>query len=84
MTLWKQVLFSRGNLDLASVSNNETQSLEIFEKIENVLIIAYMAYVIPPTTTDIPIICKLFIITIIIITIIIITIILIITLIILI
>ena len=83
MTLWKQVLFSRGNLDLASVSNNETQSLEIFEKIENVLIIAYMAYVIPPTTTDTPIICKLFIITIIIITIIIITIILIITLIIL-
>ena len=83
MTLWKQVLFSRGNLDLASVSYNETQSLEIFEKIENVLIIAYMAYVIPPTTTDIPIICKLFIITIIIITIIIITIILIITLIIL-
>ena len=79
------MLFSRGNLDLASVSNNETQSLEIFEKIENVLIIAYMAYVIPPTTTDIPIICKLFIITIIIIiiTIIIITIILIITLIIL-
>ena len=77
------MLFSRGNLDLASVSNNETQSLEIFEKIENVLIIPYMAYVIPPTTTDIPIICKLFIITIIIITIIIITIILIITLIIL-
>ena len=31
-----------GNLDLASVSNNETQSLKIFEKIKNVLIIAYM------------------------------------------
>ena len=28
---------SRGNLDLASVSNNETQSLQIFEKIENVM-----------------------------------------------
>ena len=63
-------------MDLASVSNNETQSLKIFEKIENVLIIAYMTCVIPPTTTDIPIICKLFvIITIIIIMIIIIIII---------
>ena len=28
---------SRGNLDLALVSNNETQSLQIFEKIENVM-----------------------------------------------
>ena len=33
---------SRGNLDLASVCNNETQSLQIFEKIENALIIAYI------------------------------------------
>ena len=52
-------------MDLASVSNNETQSLKIFEKIENVLIIAYMTCVIPPTTTDISIISKLFIIIII-------------------
>ena len=73
-------------MDLVSVSNNETQSLKIFEKIENVLIIAYMTCVIPPTTTDIPIICKLFVIItiiIMIIIIIIITIMLIITLIIL-
>ena len=55
------MLFSRGNLDLTSVSNNETKSLKIFEKIENVLIIAYMTCVIPPTTTDISIISKLFI-----------------------
>ena len=61
------MLFSRGNLDLTSVSNNETKSLKIFEKIENVLIIAYMTCVIPPTTTDIFIISKLFIIIIIII-----------------
>ena len=60
------MLFSRGNLDLTSVSNNETKSLKIFEKIENVLIIAYMTCVIPPTTTDISIISKLFIIIIII------------------
>ena len=53
-------------MDLVSVSNNETQSLKIFEKIENVLIIAYMTCVIPPTTTDISIISKLFIIIIII------------------
>ena len=59
------MLFSRGNLDLTSVSNNETKSLKIFEKIENVLIIAYMTCVIPPTTTDISIISKLFIIIII-------------------
>ena len=65
------MLFSRGNLDLTSVSNNETKSLKIFEKIENVLIIAYMTCVIPPTTTDISIISKLFIIIIIIIKIII-------------
>ena len=61
------MLFSRGNFDLTSVSNNETKSLKIFEKIENVLIIAYMTCVIPPTTTDISIISKLFIIIIIII-----------------
>ena len=61
VTIWRQVLFtSRGNLDLTSVSNNETQSLQIFE-IENVLIITYMTCVIPPTTTYIPIISKLFI-----------------------
>ena len=60
------MLFSRGNLDLTSVSNNETKSLKIFEKIENVLIIAYMTCVIPPTTTDISIISKLFIIIVII------------------
>ena len=59
------MLFSRGNLDLTSVSNNETKSLKIFEKIENVIIIAYMTCVIPPTTTDISIISKLFIIIII-------------------
>ena len=79
VTPWKQVLFtSRGNLDLTSVSNNEPQSLQIFEKIKNALIITYITCVILPTTTDIPIISKLFII--IIITIIIITMIITITL----
>ena len=53
---------SRGNLDLASVSNNEPQSLQIFEKIKNALIIAYITCVILPTTSDIPNISKLFII----------------------